>query len=159
MQFREVTRVKQRLEREECIRLLETELRGVLSVTGDGGYPYGLPINHYYCPEDGKIYFHSNKKGHKIDAVKANPKASYCVYDTGTRRKGSWALDIKSVVVFGSIEIVEDREKVYEMARRLSRKFTDDEEYIENEIRLYGPATFMFALVPEHITGKIVNEA
>ena len=159
MQFREVARVKQRLEREECLRILETELRGVLCVLGDGGYPYGLPINHYYCREDGKIYFHSNRKGHKIDAIKAEPRASFCVYDGGARREGSWALDIKSVVVFGKIEIVEDREKIYDISRRLSRKFTQDEEYIENEIARYGPATFMFALVPEHITGKTVNEA
>ncbi|MBQ4369726.1 MAG: pyridoxamine 5'-phosphate oxidase family protein [Oscillospiraceae bacterium] len=159
MQFREVTRAKQRLEREECIRILETELRGVLSVIGDGGYPYGLPINHYYCPEDGKLYFHSNRKGHKIDAIKACDKASFCVYDGGFRREGEWALNIKSVIVFGKIEIVEEREKIYDISRRLSHKFTQDEEYIENEIARSGPATFMFALVPEHITGKIVNEA
>ena len=159
MQFREVARIKQRLEREECLRILETELRGVLSVVGDGGYPYGLPINHYYCREDGKIYFHSGRTGHKTDAIKADPKASFCVYDQGFRREGEWALNIKSVVVFGTIEIVEDRGKIYDISRRLSRKFTQDEEYIENEIARSGPATFMFALVPEHITGKIVNEA
>ena len=167
--FREMLRKKQQITNEECIKILKEEPRGVLSVIGDNGYPYGMPINHYYCEEDGKLYFHSGMKGHKIDAITRCDKASYCVYDSGYRREGEWALNIRSVIVFGRIEIIEDREKVYTIARdrekvytiarRLSYKFTDDEEYIEREIKHAGPRTLMFALVPEHMTGKLVNEA
>ena len=152
-------RIRQQLPQEECIEILKKEPRGVLSVLGDDGYPYGMPINQFYCEEDGKIYFHSGKKGHKVDAIKRCDKASFCVYDQGYRREGEWALNIRSVIVFGRIEIIEDTEKVYEMSRRLSRKFTDDEAYIEHEIVKSGPRTLMFALVPEHMTGKLVNEA
>ena len=157
--FREMLRKKQQLPEEECIEILKNELRGVLSVIGDDDYPYGMPINHFYCEEDGKIYFHSGRKGHKIDAMKSHDKASFCVYDQGFRREGEWALNIRSVIVFGRIEFIEDREKIYEIARHLSHKFTDDEEYIEREIVRSGPGTLMFALVPEHMTGKLVNEA
>ena len=157
--FREMLRKKQQLPEEDCIEILKNELRGVLSVIGDDDYPYGMPINHFYCEEDGKIYFHSGRKGHKIDAMKRHDKASFCVYDQGFRREGEWALNIRSVIVFGRIEFIEDREKIYEIARRLSHKFTDDEEYIEREIVRSGPGTLMFALVPEHMTGKLVNEA
>ncbi len=157
--FREMMRKKQQLSHEECIEILKTELRGVLSVLGDDDYPYGMPINHYYCEEDGKLYFHGGKKGHKIDAMKRHEKASFCVYDEGFRKEGEWALNIKSVIVFGRIEFVQDREMVYRISEELSRKFTDDEEYIQYEIQHSGPGTLMFALVPEHITGKIVNEA
>ena len=152
-------RKKQQLPEEECIEILKNELRGVLSVIGDDDYPYGMPINHFYCEEDGNIYFHSGRKGHKIDAMKSHDKASFCVYDQGFRREGEWALNIRSVIVFGRIEFIEDREKIYEIARHLSHKFTDDEEYIEREIVRSGPGTLMFALVPEHMTGKLVNEA
>ena len=157
--FREMLRKKQQLPEEECIEILKNELRGVLSVIGDDDYPYGMPINHFYCEEDGKIYFHSGRKGHKIDAMKRHAKASFCVYDQGFRREGEWTLNIRSVIVFGRIEFIEDRETIYEIARRLSYKFTDDEEYIEHEIVRSGPGTLMFALVPEHMTGKLVNEA
>ena len=157
--FREMMRIKQQLPQEECIEILKNEPRGVLSVLGDDGYPYGMPINQYYCEEDGKIYFHSGKKGHKVDAIKRCDKASFCAYDQGFRREGEWVLNIRSVIVFGRIEIIEDTEKVYEISRRLSRKFTDDEAYIEHEIVKSGPRTLMFALVPEHMTGKLVNEA
>ena len=157
--FRKMVRFKQQLPDTECIDILTKQLRGVLSVMGDDGYPYGLPINHYYCPEDGKLYFHSGKTGHKIDAMKCCEKASFCVYDEGFRREGEWALNIRSVIVFGKIEMVEDQAKAMEVARRLSHKFTDDETYIDREIACSGPHTLVFALIPEYMTGKLVNES
>ena len=58
--------------------LMKNAKRGVLSLIGEDGYPYGLPINQWYCEEDGKIYFHGAKEGHKIDAIKACDKVSFC---------------------------------------------------------------------------------
>ena len=126
---------------------------------GDDGYPYGLPINHYYCEEDGKLYFHSGKLGHKIDAIKRHDKASFCVYDMGFRRENEWALNIRSVIVFGRIEFVEDPDRAFAICRALSHKFTQDENYIDDEICRAGHRVLCFALVPEQITGKLVNEA
>ena len=156
--FRNIVRAKQALTPEECAMILKKELRGVLSVLGDSDYPYGMPLNHFFNEEDGRLYFHSGMTGHKIDAIRRHPKASFCVYDEGVRENGNWYLTIRSVIVFGRIEIVEDREKIYDIARKLSRKFTGDEEYIDNEIKNSGPGTLMFALIPEHITGKRVTE-
>ncbi len=157
--FREMTRIKKKIPPEECIRILKQELRGVLSVIGDDGYPYGMPLNHYYNEDDGKIYFHSGRQGHKIDAMRRDAKASFCVMDKGYRDEGEWALNIKSVIIFGHLKEINDTDVIIEMSRRLSRKFTDDEEYIEDEIRKFGKQTFMFALVPEHISGKLVKES
>jgi len=157
--FREMIRKKQQLPEEECIRILESEPRGVLSVLGDDGYPYGIPMNHWYCRENGRIYFHSGKKGHKLDAIRKCCKASFCVMDGGYRKSGEWALNIRSVVVFGKVLFIEDREKIYGIVRSLGRKFTDDEAYISAEIARSGPDTCLFCLVPEHITGKLVNES
>ena len=66
--FRKMRRFKQEISLEECIEILTNEKRGVLSVIGDDGYPYGIPINHYY-KNDNCIYFHGAKEGHKIDAI------------------------------------------------------------------------------------------
>ena len=109
--FREMARSKQQLSEAECLELLKNEKRGVLSVLGDGGYPYGLPINHFYDETDGRLYFHSGRKGHKIDAMQRCGKASFCVYDQGYVKSGDWALNIKSVIVFGRLEVVEDHAK------------------------------------------------
>ena len=157
--FREVTRKNRELQKEDCIALLKNEKRGVLSLVGDNGYPYGMPMNHFYNEEDGKLYFHSGKEGHKVDAINNCNKASYCVYDSGYKKEGDWALNIKSAIAFGKIEIVEDYGKLINICRKLSYKFTNDSAYIENELEKYGPKTLCFALEIEHLTGKIVNEA
>ena len=67
--FRKLLRRKQQLSDSDCIEILKNEPRGVLSVMGDDGYPYGLPIDHWYCEENGKLYFHCGKIGHKLDAI------------------------------------------------------------------------------------------
>lgn len=157
--FRKMLRKKQALSEEDCITVLKSQKRGVLAVLGDEDYPYALPINHYYNDEDGHIYFHGAKFGHRVDSVKRHDKVSFCVYDEGFRREGEWALNIKSVIVFGRLVPVEDEDKMIDLCRRLSRKFTDDESYIENEIKRAGFRTLMYELVPEHMSGKLVKEA
>ena len=157
--FREMNRKKQQLSQEEAIAVLKQEPRGVLSVNGDDGYPYGMPMDHWYCEEDGCLYFHSGKKGHRTDSIRRCDKASYCVYDSGYRKEGEWSLNIKSVIVFGRIEIVEDFDQAMAITRQLSLKYTNDIEYIDWEIRQSGKNTLVFRLRPEHMTGKLVNES
>lgn len=157
--FRDLVRKNKKIAEEECIAILREEKRGVLAVLGDEGYPYAVPINHWYSEEDGHLYFHSGKTGHKIDAIRNCDKASFCVYDRGYREEGDWALNIKSVIVFGRVKIVEDHERAIEITRKLSYKFTDDTAYIEREIENSGPGVLVFELIPEHMTGKLVNES
>jgi len=151
-------RKKQQLPDAECIQLLTEEKRGVLSLIGDDGYPYGLPMDHWYDAGDGCLYFHCGKTGHKLDAIRSCSKASFCVYDSGTRLDGNWYLTFRSVIVFGTVEIVEDFDAAMAAVRKLSLKFTADTTYIEEEIRQSAKNTLVFRLVPQHITGKTVNE-
>lgn len=157
--FREVARKKQALTSGQIIEILKTEKRGVLSVQGDNGYPYGLPMNFWYNEENGYIYFHSGKKGHKTDAISADNKVSLCVYDEGYKKDGEWSLNISSVIVFGKMNTVEDSEKANQIYRSMSLKYTSDIEYIDSEIQKFAKDTVCYELQPEHITGKIVNES
>lgn len=154
--FRDMRRQKQAISAEDCIELLKNETRGVLSMIGDDGYPYGVPINHYY--ENGMLYFHGGKIGHRVDAVKKCDKVCYTVFDKGYLKEGDWALNVKSVIVFGRIRIVEDFDEAIELCRKLSCKFTDDESYINEEIEKCAKATLVMELDIEHLTGKLVNE-
>ena len=152
-------RFAQQISEEKCIEILKEEPRGVLSVLGDDGYPYGMPMDHWYCEEDGKLYFHGAKDGHKIDSIKACDKVSYCVYDEGYREDGEWALNINSVIIFGRMKLVEDPEKAKEICTHLCRKFTDDEKYLQKELKNALPRVRCLELTPEHMTGKLVNES
>ena len=157
--FRDLIRKKKALSFEECVQVLKDETRGVLSVNGDNGYPYGLPMNFWYNEENGYIYFHSGKKGHKTDAISSDNKVSFCVYDEGYKKDGEWSLNISSVIVFGSMHTVEDSEKANQIYRSMSLKYTSDIEYIDSEIQKFAKDTVCYELQPEHITGKIVNES
>ncbi|MBQ8345805.1 MAG: pyridoxamine 5'-phosphate oxidase family protein [Clostridia bacterium] len=159
MEFRELIRIQKKLERQACVELLRRETRGVLSVCGDGGYPYGMPMNHFYCEADGCLYFHCGREGHRIDALRRCDKVSFCVYEEGRPIEGHWALTVRSVIVFGRMEIIDDPERVAQIATALSRKFTSDEQYIQREIELYGKDTLLLKLTPEHLCGKQVTEA
>jgi len=156
--FRPMRRFKQQLSQEECISILNTEVRGVLSVLGDDDYPYGIPLDFYYSEQDDRIYFHGAGTGHKIDAIKKHDKVSFCVIDKGTPDPEGWFLHFKSVIVFGRIKIVEDHNKALDICRKLSYKFNFDPELIEKTIEKSGPMVTCLELIPEHMTGKAIKE-
>ena len=155
--FRDLTRKKQKLSLEECKEILKQEVRGVLAVNGDDGYPYALPINFYFDERNHKIYFLSGKVGHKLDAIDSSDKVSFCVYDKGYHEDGHWSLNIKSVIIFGRIHMVDEWSD--ELITEFSKKFTTDMDYIHNEIEKFRKNTAILCLEIEHMTGKLVNEA
>ena len=155
--FRNLTRKKQKLSMVECKEILKQEVRGVLAVNGDDGYPYALPINYYFEEESNRIYFHSGKVGHKLDAIAKSDKVSFCVYDKGYHKDGHWSLNIRSVIVFGRMQIVDDWSD--ELMVNFCKRFTGDMEYIYSEIEKYKSNTAVLCLEIEHLTGKLVNEA
>ena len=156
--FRELARKNKEISEAECLKLLKEEKRGVLSVLGDDNYPYGMPMNHFYNEEDGCIYFHCGKFGYRLDAINRSDKVSFCVYEQGYRNDGEWALNVRSVVVFGRVEIIDDINEISNIAAELCRKFTQDEEYIRREIDQHARATLLLKLTPEHMCGKRVKE-
>ena len=157
--FRKMRRSPQALSREEMIDLLNTETRGVMSVQGDDGYPYGFPINHYYDEEANKLYFHGANFGHRVDAVKRDPKVSYCVYGGEYQVEGDWAKYVKSVIVFGKAELIEDQDEVCRISRLICDKFPCPQEYVEYEISKDAPRTMVVAIEIEDMNGKLVHEA
>ncbi len=155
--FRKMRRFKQQISEEECIRILKEQPRGVLAVHGEDGYPYAFPMNYVYL--DGKIYFHCAREGHKIDALKADQRVSFCVYNEGYKKPGEWALNITSVVIFGHIRFIEDPDETVRTVRALGLKYAPTTDYVEDEIRREASHVQMLELTIDHMTGKLVNES
>ena len=154
--FRKMRRFKQQLSEEECLEILRTAKRGVLAVLGDEGYPYAVPLDFVY--EDGKIYFHCAKGGHKLDAILREPKCSFCVLSDGVPEPDSWWFHFSSVISFGKIAIMEDPEAIREKLILLGRKYMPTEEEIQTDILKNGPRANVLELTIEHMTGKRVKE-
>ena len=157
--FREMLRKNRQISMEECIDVLKRETRGVLSVLGDAEYPYGMPMNHYYNDEDGCIYFHCGRGGHRMDALKKHDKVSFCVYEQGVRAEGEWALNVRSVIAFGRMDVIDDMDSIIDITTKLSYKFTQNAEYIREEIRNHAKKTLLLRLNIEHMCGKLVTES
>jgi len=156
--FRKMRRFKQQLTDEECGEILTEQWRGVLAVHGDDDYPYALPINFYYDAPAGVIYFHGAKEGHKIDAIRRDPKASFCVINDGAYEDGDWSRRFKSVIVFGKIYEVSDQKEHDDAILKLGRKYYPTEEELKGEIDRDGARAHMLALKIEYMSGKKVHE-
>lgn len=149
-------RIRQQLTEEESKSILQNAYRGILAVNGDNGYPYALPIN-FVCHE-GKIYFHCALRGHKMDSIKRDSKACFTVVDTPVKEEGSWWYHVKSVICFGQISIIEDKEKKLELLKVLGSKYFPEGYDIEEDLRKNGPGAAVLEFTIDHMTGKSVKE-
>ena len=151
--FREMRRTRQQLPENETLEILERNAEGVLALHGDNGYPYGVPVNYVW--DNGRIFFHCAKTGHKADAIKADPKVCFTVIDLHTVLPQKMATSFRSVIVFGKARFVEDREEKFRALRTFAQKHSGDfPQEIEAEIISAGERTLIVEITAEHITGK-----
>jgi len=155
--FREMRRKAQQLPNNEAIQILESCTSGVLAVAGDDGYPYAVPLSYAY--DDGKIYFHFATEGHKLDAIKRNDKASFCVIHTDEVIQETFTTQYRSVIVFGRARILRDDSEKRRALECLVKKYSPDfisegaasiernwDKFCAGELRV------------EHMTGKAAKE-
>ena len=154
--FRKMRRSKQELPAQECIEILKQEPRGVMAVHGEDGYPYAFPLDYIYM--DGKLYFHIAKTGHKLDALDADRRVSFCVMDKGYRKDGDWALNINSVIIFGKIKKIVEPDETIRIVRQLGLKYYPTPEAVEEEICRSAAGVQILELSIDHMTGKLVHE-
>ncbi len=156
--FREMRRKRQALVPEECTAMLERGTSGVLAVMGDNGYPYAVPLSYVY--HDGKIYFHSAKEGHKIDGIRKNANASFCVIDRDQVMPKAYTTYFRSVIVFGQIRILEEEEEIEKAIRALAHKYYPDDCADSRNRAIQGAwnAFCIIELTTEHISGKQARE-
>lgn len=153
--FREMRRKKQQLSPEECSEILERNSSGVLALSGDEGYPYAVPLS-YVWDGTGKIYFHSAKTGHKVDAVRRCDKASFCVVDRDQVIPEEYTTYFRSVIAFGRIRELREPEEKYAAIDLLARKYAprDSAENRRAAIDREWAPLCMLEMTIEHLTGK-----
>ena len=126
--FREMRRKNQSLSLEECALVLNRGTSGVLALSGDDQYPYAVPISYVY--DGAKLYFHCAKSGHKLDAVTRNPKASFCVIDQDQVVPEEYTSYYRSVIVFGTIKILEHEEEKRIAIEKLALKYAPNDSAV-----------------------------
>ena len=150
--FREMRRKKQLLSTEHITAVMDRCTNGVLACLGDDDYPYAVPLSYVYFND--KIYFHSAKAGHKMDAITKHPKVSFAVIDQDTIVSKEYTSYFRSVVAFGKARIVEGDEW-QEAFMALVRKYSGDQPEEDQHKEVNGcTRSLIVAIDVEYITGK-----
>ena len=122
-------------------------------MNGDEGYPYTVPVNYVFT--NGRVYIHSAKAGHKVDAILADDKVSFCVIDADDVIPEKYATNYRSVIAFGRARIVEDADEKMASLRALGDKYNpDQDEALDKEVAKGFDHLYMIAIEIEHLTGK-----
>lgn len=156
--FREMRRKNQGLSEELCNEIIAKASHGVLSIMGDDGYPYGVPLSHVIVGN--KIFFHGSPIGHKADAIGEGTKCSYTVVDADQVVQSEFTTYFRSVIAFGKVRRADSEEERLEGLKALGMRFSPDfvkecEEYI-SRTPAKGVATYVLDI--EHMTGKEAKE-
>lgn len=151
--FRPMRRKAQSLMQEEIVSILQRQTYGTLSLCGDDGYPYSVPMNYAY--DGDRIIFHSALSGHKIDSIRRCPKASFSVVDSSDVIAEEYTTAYRSVILFGCISFLEGDEK-REAAKTLAVKFFPSDDPLSRDayIDSHWPHLCVFVLEVEHMSGK-----
>ena len=157
MTFGNMRRFKQELSKSETERILHDNTSGVLALIDGNGYPYTVPLSYVYSK--GKIYFHSAKSGHKIDAVNNCKKAAFCIIDKDDVQPEKYTTYYKSVIAFGNVEIVSgEKEALYAIKELGEKYYPDHNAELQKEIEKYKSSFLIIRFDIEHITGKQSKE-
>ena len=152
--FRDMRRGRQALSPEACREILYRGTSGVLALSGDGGYPYAVPISYVF--DGAKLYFHCAKSGHKLDAVRRNPKASFCVVDQDLIVPERYTTYYRSVIAFGVMRILEDDGEKRAAVEKLAVKYApeDSAAHREDAVCRSWAGLCMLEMEIECLTGK-----
>lgn len=148
---RAMRRFKQELHVEETVRILRNGKYCVMAVSGDEGYPYAIPVNYVY---DGTaIFIHSAAQGHKIDALRRNPKCTLCVVDKDDVIPEEFTSYFRSVIVFGNARFVETTDEKIAALRLLGDKYSPGIDP-EAEIARFIKSVCIVRIDIDSVTGK-----
>ena len=151
--FRPMRRKRQLLSEEQSIAVLQRQTAGVLAVSGDDGYPYAVPLSYVY--QDGKLFFHCAKAGHKLDAIVNNDKVSFCVVDQDQVVPEQYTTYFRSVIVFGRARVLDNEAEKRAALELLAAKYSPElEQGRLEEIERQFQSVCMVELAIEHLTGK-----
>lgn len=155
--FRPMRRANQELSREVCEKILNEATSGVLAVSGDDGYPYAVPLSYVYT--GGKVYFHCATTGHKLDAIAANPKVSFCVIQQDELVPERFTTHYRSVILFGTARVLTDPAEKMRTLEALADRYCPGD--VAGRVRECA-GTFqhlhMVELTVDHMSGKEARE-
>lgn len=151
--FRKIKLKDRAVDDEKAIKILLKGSYGVLSTTGEDGYPYGVPLNYTYF--DNCICFHCAQQGHKLDNIKFNEKVSFCVVTCSDVLANKFDTDYESAIAFGRANEVTDKSEKKDILLSVIKKYSKN--YLDagmNYMKKYWDETKVIKIKIDHFSGK-----
>ncbi len=130
---KELTRTKQALDKETVRKIIETTAYGVLSLNGDDGYLYTVPLSYVYT--DGVVYFHGSPRGYKYECFQRTNKTSFSIVGQSLVVPSVRANNFQSVLIWGRLQPVTDTAEKLSALRALAEKYSPGIPDNEDEIQ------------------------
>lgn len=152
--FRPMRRSRQALGIDASKEVLSRSTSGVLALLGDGGWPYAVPLSYAFDGE--KLYFHCAREGHKLDAIRREARASFCVVDRDEVVPEEYTTYFRSVIVFGRVRVLENEAQMRAAIELLARRYfpQDSAENRHRAIEREWAGLCMLEMDIEHMSGK-----
>ncbi|MEW6523877.1 MAG: pyridoxamine 5'-phosphate oxidase family protein [Bacillota bacterium] len=145
-----MTRPLRRRDRElpgaEGWSILREETEGFLATADGQGQPYVVAVN--YVLLENTIYIHSALEGHKVDNLRANPRACFSVM--ADVRPGHYTTYYRSVVAFCRARLLEEGDEWRRALEALCEKYMPGGPGYSLPYR----GTLVIALDIQHLSGK-----
>jgi hypothetical protein len=136
----------------EVIERIIREGRYCTLALADGDQPYAVSLSYGYDAGEGRLYFHAARKGRKLDAIQANPKACATIVAETGYTQGECAHPFESVVLFGTMRLITTDDEKRRAIHALVDHLEDDPEKYwatrswELEQRLAGFSALVFEI-------------
>lgn len=150
--FKDMRRNELQLSEEETRKKLAGCPYITLAMMGDNGYPYSLPISFVY--EEGRLFIHGYKSGHKVEALTNHEKVSFsAVYENEVNPAG-FTVAYTSIVAFGRAKRLVDSEKERAIRLIIEKYSAAHKEKGERVVQSLWDNFTAFEIEIDHITGK-----
>ncbi|GBC60070.1 pyridoxamine 5'-phosphate oxidase [Desulfonema ishimotonii] len=120
-----------------------------------GEYPYVVPL--CFAWQDGTLYFHSARKGQKLELLEKNPRVCFEIDNAGEVKKDEkpckWGMAYESVIGFGHAEFITDNTAKRRALDLIMAHYSENGDPFEySDAKING--TKVFKVTVERMTGK-----
>lgn len=151
--FRPMRRKDRQLSEEDTLALLKQETYGILSITEEDGWPYGVPVN--YLLLDGSLYLHCSPSAYMVQAISQDDRVCFTVVPRAELVPEHITERYESVIVYGLAHLVQDEAQREQLLHAFTFSLGQvSQELGQRYIEKLGARTAFLCIRPQHITGK-----
>lgn len=122
--MREMRRKEKAMTEADVKALLVRAEYGFLSTVNEDNTPYTMPMSFAYIED--RIYLHCATEGHRLENISKNQNICFNAVDSVQLMAEKFSTKFKSVVVFGTAQVVENPEEKKKGAIAIIEKYSAD---------------------------------